>query len=72
MFPFRYKTIFKNRWYAVLWAAGMIWFAVDVAERSKPEPAEQEQTGTDGAASPETDEQVAQLQRQVEALQKAQ
>lgn len=31
MLPMRFSTIFRNRWWAVLWAAGMIWFAVDMA-----------------------------------------
>ena len=29
MFPMRTSTIFKNRWWALLWAAGIIWFAYD-------------------------------------------
>lgn len=31
MFPMRTSTIFKNRWWALLWAAGIIWFAYDFA-----------------------------------------
>ena len=31
MVPMRTSTIFKNRWMALLWAAGIIWLAVDVA-----------------------------------------
>ena len=31
MFPFRYQSIFRNRWMALFWAAGIIWFAYDVA-----------------------------------------
>jgi hypothetical protein len=31
MFPMRFSTIFKNRWWAVIWAAGIIWFAYDFA-----------------------------------------
>jgi hypothetical protein len=29
MFPFRHSSIFRSRWMALLWAAGIIWFAVD-------------------------------------------
>ena len=30
MLPFfRYSWIFKSRWMALLWAAGICWFAVD-------------------------------------------
>jgi hypothetical protein len=31
MFPMRLSTIFKNRWMALIWAAGIIWFAYDFA-----------------------------------------
>ena len=31
MFPMRWSTIFKSRWMALLWAAGIIWFAYDFA-----------------------------------------
>ena len=38
MFPMRFSTIFKSRWMAVLWAAGILWFAYDVAG-SQPQDA---------------------------------
>lgn len=31
MIPMRTSSIFKSRWLALLWAAGIIWLAVDVA-----------------------------------------
>jgi hypothetical protein len=31
MIPMRNSTIFKSRWMALLWAAGIIWFAYDFA-----------------------------------------
>jgi hypothetical protein len=31
MLPIGTKSVFKNRWWALLWAAGIIWFAYDVA-----------------------------------------
>ena len=31
MVPMRTSTIFKSRWMALLWAAGIIWAAVDFA-----------------------------------------
>jgi hypothetical protein len=31
MIPMRTSTIFKSRWMALLWAAGIIWFALSVA-----------------------------------------
>jgi hypothetical protein len=31
MIPMKTITIFRSRWMALIWAAGIIWFAVDVA-----------------------------------------
>jgi hypothetical protein len=31
MFPMRSSFIFRSRWAALFWAAGIIWFAVSVA-----------------------------------------
>jgi hypothetical protein len=31
MLPVRHSTIFKSRWVALLWAAGFIWLAIEVA-----------------------------------------
>ena len=35
MFPFRTSSIFRSRWIALLWAAGIIWTAVDYAGKSR-------------------------------------
>ena len=44
-----YAKLFRSRWAALLWAAGMLWFAVDVAGFSKPDvPAN---NSTEAAAS---------------------
>ncbi|WP_136163117.1 hypothetical protein [Sphingomonas flavalba] len=31
LFPFRHRSIFRSRWMALLWAAGVIWLALSVA-----------------------------------------
>lgn len=31
MLPMRTSSIFKSRWMALLWSAGIIWMAIDVA-----------------------------------------
>jgi hypothetical protein len=31
MFPFRTSSIFRSRWMALFWAAGIIWTAADFA-----------------------------------------
>ena len=35
MFPFRYSTIFRSRWMALLWAAGICYMAYDFATPDK-------------------------------------
>ena len=39
MIPMRNKTIFKSRWWALLWAAGILWGAHDFVSMSKVEDA---------------------------------
>ena len=34
MIPMRTSTVFKNRWMALLWAAGIVWFALDYTSSS--------------------------------------
>ena len=34
MIPMKPSTIFKSRWMALLWAAGILWFAYDFAAPS--------------------------------------
>jgi hypothetical protein len=31
MIPMRHSTIFKSRWMALLWAAGIVWLALQIA-----------------------------------------
>jgi hypothetical protein len=31
MIPMKHSSIFRSRWMALLWAAGIIWFALDIA-----------------------------------------
>lgn len=38
MIPMRTSSVFKSRWMALLWAAGIIWFAYDFAG-SEPQDA---------------------------------
>jgi len=38
MFPMRTSSIFKSRWMALLWAAGILWFAYDFAGSLPADP----------------------------------
>ena len=59
MIPMRRRTIFKNRGWAVLWAIGIIWFALDVA--GGPAPAD---NSTAAAADAPTDVTGAPIHRE--------
>ncbi len=59
MIPMKHSTIFKSRWMALLWAAGILWFAYDFAapsdDASKATNTEQP-TGATGAPGSADDE----------------
>ena len=52
MIPMRTSTIFKSRWMALLWAAGIIWAAVEFAGDSG-QAANTQSNSTAGSASDE-------------------
>jgi hypothetical protein len=47
MIPMRTSSIFKSRWMALIWAAGIIWFAYDFAGSR---PADDNSAANDDAA----------------------
>ena len=65
MIPMRTSTIFKSRWMALLWSAGIIWFAYDFAapdggDAANDSAEEVQITGVD--AAPVTPEEARQLE----------
>lgn len=66
MVPMRHSTIFKSRWMALVWAAGILWFAYDFAQ-SQPQDdnasANAEQSDASGApiSSDDTNKLAAEL-----------
>jgi len=36
MVPMKFSTIFRNRWFALVWAAGIIWLALDISTPDQP------------------------------------
>ena len=56
MIPIRHSSIFKSRWIALLWAAGMIWFALDIAEPSATAGNKDQATDVTGAPISSDDE----------------
>jgi hypothetical protein len=62
MIPMRHSTIFRSRWMALLWAAGIIWFAIDVSTPDAAATASGNAAGTDISGSPVTNEDMATLE----------
>lgn len=50
MIPMRHSTIFKSRWMALLWAAGILWFAYQFAAPESPSDAATNETDASGAS----------------------
>lgn len=53
MIPMRSSTVFKSRWMALIWAAGIIWFAYDFAA-SQPQDDSHSANAVQAADSPGT------------------
>lgn len=58
MIPVKHSNIFRSRWWALLWAAGFLWFAYDVASASPQD------TPANNQAAPTTDATGAPVDRQ--------
>lgn len=68
MIPMRTSSIFKSRWMALVWAAGIIWFAYDVAggpDNSAETNAEQP---TDVTGAPVTSDDARRLEEVINGL----
>lgn len=70
MIPMRSSTIFKSRWMALIWGAGIIWFAYDFAG-SQPQDtnasANAEQA-TDGTGNPVTSDDTKKLAEELNSF----
>ena len=65
MFPVRHRAIFRNRYWALLWAAGILWFAYDVASASGADDGSgnnQQVAATDVTGAPVTQQDIEALQ----------
>jgi hypothetical protein len=64
MIPMRTSTVFKSRWMALIWAAGIIWFALDIAGggKSAASASNNQASGAsdsgDAAGQPPSDDEV--------------
>jgi hypothetical protein len=70
MIPMRTSTIFKSRWMALIWAAGILWFAYDMAE-SAPQASnssDNEAQATDVTGAPITPENEKQFENALNSI----
>ena len=68
--PDAHSSIFKSRWMALLWAAGIIWFAYDFAAptaTSELRP-DNEMQITDASGAPVTPDEAKQLEEALNSL----
>ena len=70
MFPMRWSTIFKSRWMALLWAAGIIWFAYDATGSGSQDSNASANAAQlrDATGAPITKEQEKQLAEELNGL----
>jgi hypothetical protein len=70
MIPMRTSSIFKSRWMALLWAAGIIWFAYDfAAPNDEAANADGNRVQiTDASGAPVSPEEAKQLEEAVKGL----
>jgi hypothetical protein len=68
MIPMKHSSIFRSRWMALIWAAGIVWFALQVAGPSAPAGNSTEAQATDVTGAPIKDKDVKQLEKVIEGL----
>ena len=63
MVPMRSSTIFKSRWMALVWAAGILWVAYDVAgsEPQDSNASANSEQATDATGAPINSDDVNKL-----------
>ena len=70
MIPMRTSSIFKSRWMALIWAAGILWFAWDVAGSAPQDGSSSNNAAeaTDATGAPVTVEQEKQFEQALNQL----
>ena len=70
MIPMKTSSVFKSRWMALLWAAGIIWFAYDTAS-SQPQDSNTSanaEQATDATGAPVTSDDTNKLAAELNSL----
>jgi len=70
MIPMRTSSIFKSRWMALVWAAGIIWFAYDFASPSDDQQntSDNQVQITDASGAPVSPDEAKKLEEEVKGL----
>lgn len=70
MIPMRTSSVFKSRWMALLWAAGIIWFAYDFAGSQPQDTNASDNAGqsTDGSGTPVTSDDTKKLAQELNSF----
>ena len=70
MIPMRTSSIFKSRWMALIWAAGIIWFAYDFAAPSDDQSnaSDTQVQITDASGAPVSPDEAKKLEEEVKGL----
>jgi hypothetical protein len=69
MLPIRHRSIFRSRYMALLWAAGIIWLAYDVAGGSESDAGGNNQVATtDVTGAPVTQQDIDTLKSVMNAM----
>ena len=68
MIPMKTSTIFKSRWMALIWAAGILWLAWDVAGSAPQAASSNTAQATDATGAPITPEQEKQFEQALNQL----
>jgi hypothetical protein len=70
MVPMRTSSVFKSRWMALFWAAGIIWFAYDFAG-SQPQAkntSDNAEQSTDSTGAPVTSDDTKKLSQELNSF----
>jgi hypothetical protein len=69
MIPMKFSTIFRNRWYAVLWSIGIAWTAVEFTTPDVADPvATTDQSSDQNYSSDDIHSDTAELSALVDKL----
>jgi len=68
MIPMKHSSIFKNRWFAILWAAGILWFAYDFIGEEPAADSNGAAAVTDATGAPVDDQQIKDLEKTIADL----